>query len=125
MVAASVAGHRFRRNRHTLAHCGDTPQVRRHDRLDARLPGHRARALVGAALLIAALFVAGRFFVGSGTATVERPQPAAGEIEAAATPRLVVHVVGAVGALGSTDSCTALGSRTRSVAPVEPLSEPT
>ena len=56
----------------------------------------RTRALVGAALLVAALFVAGRFFVGSGTATVERPQPAAGEIEAAAPPRLVVHVVGAV-----------------------------
>ena len=56
----------------------------------------RTRALVGAALLIAALFVAGRFFVGSGTATVERPPPEAGEVEAAATPRLVVHVVGAV-----------------------------
>jgi competence protein ComEA len=56
----------------------------------------RTRALVGAALLIAALFVAGRFFVGSGTATVDRPPPEAGEIEAAAPPRLVVHVVGAV-----------------------------
>ena len=56
----------------------------------------RTRALVGAALLVAALFVAGRFFVGSGTATVERPPPEAGEIEAAAPARLVVHVVGAV-----------------------------
>jgi competence protein ComEA len=56
----------------------------------------RTRALVGAALLVAALFVAGRFFVGSGTATVDRPPAAAGEIEAAAPPRLVVHVVGAV-----------------------------
>ena len=56
----------------------------------------RTRALVGAALLVAALFVAGRFFVGSGTATVDRPPPEAGEIEAAAPPRLVVHVVGAV-----------------------------
>jgi competence protein ComEA len=56
----------------------------------------RTRALVGAALLVAALFVAGRFFVGSGTATVERQPPEAGEIEAAAPPRLVVHVVGAV-----------------------------
>jgi competence protein ComEA len=56
----------------------------------------RTRALVGAALLVAALFVAGRVFVGSGTATVDRPQPEAGEIEAAAAPRLVVHVVGAV-----------------------------
>jgi competence protein ComEA len=56
----------------------------------------RTRALVGAALLVAALFVAGRFFVGSGTARVERPPPEAGEIEAAPPPRLVVHVVGAV-----------------------------
>jgi competence protein ComEA len=56
----------------------------------------RSRALVAAALLIAGLFLAGRFFVGSGTATVERSPPAAGEIEAAAPARLVVHVVGAV-----------------------------
>jgi competence protein ComEA len=56
----------------------------------------RSRALVAAALLIAGLFVAGRFFVGSGKATVERSPPAAGEIEAAAPARLVVHVVGAV-----------------------------
>jgi competence protein ComEA len=56
----------------------------------------RTRALVGAALLVAGLFVAGRFFVGSGTATVERPPSEAGEIEAPAPPRLVVHVVGAV-----------------------------
>jgi competence protein ComEA len=56
----------------------------------------RSRALLGAALLIAALFVGGRFFVGSGTATVERAPPAAGEVEAAPPARLVVHVVGAV-----------------------------
>lgn len=56
----------------------------------------RSRALLGAALLIAALFVGGRFFVGSGTATVERSPPASGEIEAAPPARLVVHVVGAV-----------------------------
>jgi competence protein ComEA len=56
----------------------------------------RSRALLGAGLLIAALFVGGRFFVGSGTATVERSPPAAGEIEAAPPARLVVHVVGAV-----------------------------
>ena len=56
----------------------------------------RTRALVGAALLVAALFVGGRFFVGNGTATVERPPAEAGEIEAAAPVRLVVHVVGAV-----------------------------
>jgi competence protein ComEA len=56
----------------------------------------RSRALLGAGLLIAALLVGGRFFVGSGTATVERSPPAAGEIEAAPPARLVVHVVGAV-----------------------------
>ncbi len=56
----------------------------------------RSRALLAAGLLIAALFIGGRFFVGSGTAKVERSPPAAGEIEAAAPARLVVHVVGAV-----------------------------
>ena len=56
----------------------------------------RSRALVGAALLVAALFLAGRYLVGAGTATEERAPPAAAEIEAAAPARLVVHVVGAV-----------------------------
>jgi competence protein ComEA len=56
----------------------------------------RSRALLAAGLLIAALFVGGRFLVGSGTATVEPSASAAGEIEAAAPARLVVHVVGAV-----------------------------
>lgn len=56
----------------------------------------RSRALVGAALLVAALFVGGRWFVRSGTATADRAPPAAAEIEAAPAPRLVVHVVGAV-----------------------------
>jgi competence protein ComEA len=56
----------------------------------------RSRALLGAALLIAALFLGGRFFVGSGTARVEPAPPTAGEIEAVAPARLVVHVVGAV-----------------------------
>ncbi len=56
----------------------------------------RSRALLAAGLLIAALFVGGRFFVGSGTATVEPSPAAAGQIEAAAPTRLVVHVVGAV-----------------------------
>ncbi|HEX7255745.1 MAG TPA: ComEA family DNA-binding protein [Gaiellaceae bacterium] len=58
----------------------------------------RPRALVAAVLLVAALFVGGRYFVGSGTATVEGEPAAPGpaEIEAAAPARLVVHVVGAV-----------------------------
>lgn len=57
----------------------------------------RSRALLAAALLVGALFIGGRWFVGSGTATVERSPPVeAVELEAAATPRVVVHVVGAV-----------------------------
>ncbi|HET8652456.1 MAG TPA: ComEA family DNA-binding protein [Gaiellaceae bacterium] len=56
----------------------------------------RTRALVGAALLVAALFVGGRWVAGSGTARVEAQAPAAAEVEAAPAPRLVVHVVGAV-----------------------------
>jgi competence protein ComEA len=56
----------------------------------------RSRALAAAALLVAALFVGGRWFVGSGTATVEHSPPAEAELEAAPAPRLVVHVVGAV-----------------------------
>jgi competence protein ComEA len=56
----------------------------------------RSQALLGAALLIAALFLGGRFFVGTGTAKVDRASPTGGEIEAVAPARLVVHVVGAV-----------------------------
>jgi competence protein ComEA len=56
----------------------------------------RSQALLGAALLIAALFLGGRFFVGTGTAKVEGASPAGGEIEVVAPARLVVHVVGAV-----------------------------
>ncbi len=60
------------------------------------LQGTRSRALLGAALLVGALFLGGRFLVGSGTARVERAPSPAGEIEAVASERLVVHVVGAV-----------------------------
>lgn len=56
----------------------------------------RTRALVAGLLLVLALVVAGRFFVGAGTATVERAPPATGAFEAAPRPRVVVHVVGAV-----------------------------
>lgn len=56
----------------------------------------RPRALAAAALLVAALFFAGRYLVGSGTATVERRAAAPAVVEAAPAPRLVVHVVGAV-----------------------------
>jgi competence protein ComEA len=58
----------------------------------------RGRAIAGALLLIAALFLAGRYFAGAGTATESGPTvaAAAGELRAETRPRLVVHVVGAV-----------------------------
>ncbi len=57
----------------------------------------RGRALAGAVLLVAALFVAGRYLAGAGSAreTQAVAQASAG-LQAAPTPRLVVHVVGAV-----------------------------
>jgi competence protein ComEA len=57
----------------------------------------RRRAIAGALLLIAALFVAGRYLAGAGAAE-ERPtgEPVSGELRAEPAPRLVVHVVGAV-----------------------------
>jgi competence protein ComEA len=57
----------------------------------------RGRAIAGALLLIAALFLGGRYLAGAGTA--KEPQVTAqssGALEAAPAPRLVVHVVGAV-----------------------------
>jgi competence protein ComEA len=57
----------------------------------------RGRAIVGALLLIAALFVAGRYLAGAGSAQEKAPvTEAAGELRAEPRPRLVVHVVGAV-----------------------------
>jgi competence protein ComEA len=57
----------------------------------------RGRAIVGALLLIAALFVAGRYLAGAGSAQEKAPvTDAAGELRAEPRPRLVVHVVGAV-----------------------------
>ncbi len=59
----------------------------------------RGRAITGALLLVAALFVAGRYLAGAGAAQESRASPAsaaAGELRAAPRPRLVVHVVGAV-----------------------------
>ena len=59
------------------------------------LPVSRQRALVLAAVALALLAVAGRTLAGAGTATV---QPAATLVpeRAAAAPKLVVHVAGAV-----------------------------
>lgn len=58
----------------------------------------RRRAIAGALLLIAALFLAGRYLAGAGSAQEGRSVAAApaGALSAEARPRLVVHVVGAV-----------------------------
>ena len=58
----------------------------------------RGRALAAALLLIAALFLGGRYLAGAGSARETRPAAAAsaGELRAEPRPRLVVHVVGAV-----------------------------
>jgi competence protein ComEA len=57
----------------------------------------RGRAIAGALLLIAALFVAGRYLAGAGAAEERTAAvPIAGELRAEPMPRLVVHVVGAV-----------------------------
>ena len=58
----------------------------------------RGRAIAGALLLIAALFLAGRFLSNAGSATEARPAAGAiaGDLRAEPRPRLVVHVVGAV-----------------------------
>jgi competence protein ComEA len=57
----------------------------------------RGRAVTGALLLIAALFVAGRYLAGAGAAEERtRAEPVSGELRAEPAPRLVVHVVGAV-----------------------------
>lgn len=58
----------------------------------------RGRAVAGALLLIAALFVAGRYLAGAGAAEERSAaaEPVSGELQAEPAPRLVVHVVGAV-----------------------------
>ena len=59
----------------------------------------RGRAIAGALLLIAALFLAGRLLADAGSASEggsSADPPAAGELRAEPTARLVVHVVGAV-----------------------------
>jgi competence protein ComEA len=57
----------------------------------------RGRAIAGAFLLIAALFLAGRYLAGAGSAKeVARPAAAGGELRVEPRARLVVHVVGAI-----------------------------
>src|SRR5215210_7838624 len=74
----------------------DTRHGSRHGGGMGRFEVTRTRARVGAGMLIAALLIAGRTLVGSGTATIDPAAAPAGEIEAAPVARLVVHVVGAV-----------------------------
>ena len=63
----------------------------------ASLPLPRRRALAGAALLLVALVLGGRYVTGARTAAVEAPEPARLErVADAARPLVVVHVVGAV-----------------------------
>ena len=57
----------------------------------------RGRAIAGALLLIAALFVGGRYLAGAGAAEEKTAaEPVSAELRAEPAPRLVVHVVGAV-----------------------------
>jgi competence protein ComEA len=57
----------------------------------------RGRALAGAVLLVAALFIAGRYLAGAGSARETRAvAQASATLRAAPPPQLVVHVVGAV-----------------------------
>jgi competence protein ComEA len=60
------------------------------------LPLARRRVIVGALLLAVAVLVGGRHLLRAGTAKAPPPAEAAASVRAEASPRLVVHVVGAV-----------------------------
>jgi competence protein ComEA len=60
------------------------------------LPLARRRVIVGALLLAVVVLVGGRHVLGAGTAKAPPPAEAAASVRAEASPRLVVHVVGAV-----------------------------
>jgi competence protein ComEA len=57
----------------------------------------RGRAIVGALLLIGALFIGGRYLAGAGAAEEQSAvEPASSGLRAEPAPRLIIHVVGAV-----------------------------
>jgi competence protein ComEA len=60
------------------------------------LPLTRRRVIVGALLLAIVVLVGGRHLLQAGTAKAPQPAEAAASVRAEASPRLVVHVVGAV-----------------------------
>jgi competence protein ComEA len=60
------------------------------------LPLARRRVIVGALLLAGILLVGGRHLLSAGTAKAPKPAVAAASLRAETSPRLVVHVVGAV-----------------------------
>lgn len=60
------------------------------------LPLARRRVIVGALLLAVVVLVGGRHVLRAGTAKAPTPAVAAASVRAEASPRLVVHVVGAV-----------------------------
>jgi competence protein ComEA len=60
------------------------------------LPLARRRVIVGALLLAVLLLVGGRHLLSAGTAKARKPAVAAASLRAETSPRLVVHVVGAV-----------------------------
>jgi competence protein ComEA len=60
------------------------------------LPLARRRVIVGALLLAIVVLVGGRHLLRAGTAKAPQPVEAATSVKAEASPRLVVHVVGAV-----------------------------
>jgi competence protein ComEA len=60
------------------------------------LPLARRRVIVGALLLAVVVLIGGRHLVRAGTAKAPQPAQAVAPVQAEASPRLVVHVVGAV-----------------------------
>jgi len=64
--------------------------------MEVALSPTRRRALAGAALLVVALVLAGRYLAQAGAPTASRPPERVALARAPAAPLLVVHVVGAV-----------------------------
>jgi competence protein ComEA len=66
------------------------------DDMQESLPLARRRVIVGAVLLAVVVLVGGRHLLNAGTAKTPQRAEAAASVRAQASPRLVVHVVGAV-----------------------------